>query len=155
MQLEYFKYFVNFLCGFVFIVLTRDIWIKFNSNITSTGIKFAYSEKKAKIIHVITVCPLPAFKQKGLFYLENEFRANTFEVEDIFTTSFLEELKNTSKYNVKTLTSVVFGRCYSLYNQQEIPVFELGNLIKFRRDNDINLYIHTPGKKCSVLVRCS
>ena len=54
MQLKCFKYVINVLCGTVFVILMRDIWIKFNSNITSAGIKFTYSEDEAKLLPVLT-----------------------------------------------------------------------------------------------------
>ncbi len=94
-----------------------------------------------------SVCPLPAYKKKGFFYLENDFRANTFLLEDIFSTSFMKRLKNNSEYIVKTVATLTLGQCFSLYNQKKMDVFQLENVISFKRDIEpVNLYIHTPGK---------
>lgn len=54
MHLKCIKYSINFLCGFVFGILMRDIWIKFNSKITNAGIKFTYSGDEAKVMPVLS-----------------------------------------------------------------------------------------------------
>ena len=54
MNVKYLKYFLTFMCGAFFIFLMKDIWAKFNSNITSTGIKFTYTEDEAKLLPVLT-----------------------------------------------------------------------------------------------------
>jgi hypothetical protein len=54
MQLKWIKYLINCSCGIVFVLLMREIWRKFNSNITNTGIKFTYSDDEAKLLPVLT-----------------------------------------------------------------------------------------------------
>ncbi len=54
MRSKYFKFCVTALCAIVFILLMSDIWIKFNSNITSTGIKFTYPEDDSKLLPFLT-----------------------------------------------------------------------------------------------------
>ncbi len=54
MKTKHFRCLVTFLCGMVFILLMRDIWIKFNSNIISTGIKFTDPEDDNKLLPLLT-----------------------------------------------------------------------------------------------------
>ena len=105
----------------------------------------SYNPKMHITYLIVLVCPMSGFKKQGTFYFDTEFIANTFELEDIFADSFVEVLKNSSQFFIKTIHSILHGRCYALFNQQKIPVFEVDNYIKLKRDFDIILYIHTYG----------
>jgi len=54
METKYFEYFVTLLCGLVFILLMEDIWIKFNSKLTNTGIKFTHIDDPNRLLPFLT-----------------------------------------------------------------------------------------------------
>ncbi len=54
METKYFEYFVTLLCGLVFILLMEDIWIKFNSKLTNTGIKFTHMDNPNRLLPFLT-----------------------------------------------------------------------------------------------------
>jgi len=93
------------------------------------------------------VCPMPGYKKIGTFYREEDFHENTFELEDIFADSFLAKLKNTSNFSIKTIRTIVYGRCYTIQILQKISGLEVEDCLKFKREFDVNLLVHTEGSQ--------
>ena len=105
--------FVIFL--FMFFIMMRDVWSKFASKMTSTGVNFRSTEKDdKKFLPSFTFCPWPVYKSKGLHYNPDNFKKNTFNLEEIFDNYSLVDLKNSSLYSVNETWSILYGRCHTI-----------------------------------------
>jgi hypothetical protein len=91
------------------------------------------------------VCPMPGYKRIGLSYLEADYNANSFELEDIFADTFLKKLKNTSAYAIKTTHTILYGRCYTLQVLQKLSGLEPEDCIQLKREFDVSLLVHIEG----------
>jgi hypothetical protein len=113
-----FKFLRNFLFViflFMFFIMMRDVWSKFVSKMTSTGVTFRRTEKDdKKFLPSFTFCPWPVYKSKGLHYNPDNFKKNTFNLEEIFYDYTLDDLNNSSLYSVNETWSIQYGRCYTI-----------------------------------------
>ena len=99
----------------MFFIIMRDVWSKFVSKMTSTGITFQSNEKDGKkFLPSFTFCPWPVYKSKGLHYNPDNFQKNTFNLEEIFDNYSLVDLKNSSLYSVNETWSIQYGRCHTI-----------------------------------------
>jgi len=60
----------------------KDIWYKYSSKITSTGISehpFESDIYSYKPLPHLTFCPLKGFRNKGFHYMEKSFLKETFD----------------------------------------------------------------------------
>jgi hypothetical protein len=95
--------------------MMRDVWSKFVSKMTSTGVTFKSVEKDdKKFLPSFTFCPWPVYKSKGLHYNPDNFKKNTFNLEEIFDNLTLVDLKNSSLYSVNETWSIQYGRCHTI-----------------------------------------
>jgi hypothetical protein len=61
------------------------------------------------------VCPLPAYKSKGIFYNNQTYLQNTFSMEEIFAPSTLDQLKGKIPFfSITEIRSYLLGRCYTI-----------------------------------------
>ncbi len=81
---------------------------------TNTSIQQYSTSKTHKLLPSLTICPLPAYKKKGFFYNNSIFMMNTYNLEDLLVPSSLHELSESTKYTVKTIHSIILGRCYMI-----------------------------------------
>ncbi len=44
----------------------KDVWNKFESKLTATGIQFQTEKMTKKKFPLLTICPRPSFKQQGM-----------------------------------------------------------------------------------------
>ena len=56
---------VVIFCSVFSVVLTVDVWNKFTSGFTATGVRFQDSNVDRKLLPCLTVCPWAAFKKQG------------------------------------------------------------------------------------------
>ena len=125
------------VCFIFFLLLIDDVWRKFSSNITTTGI--SYSVKDPSTEPYFTVCPLPGFWKHGPFFRRFEFFNNSFNLDDIFDPETVTSLNNESQYLVKEVLSLYFGRCYCIKILREGHLFVWG----FKGLWDTKVYLHT------------
>jgi hypothetical protein len=112
MLLEFFL-FVILLVMFFFSM--GDAWIKFISRKTSTAVTFQSKEKGGKkFLPALTFCPWPVYKTKGLHYNQEDYKLNTFDLEEIFYIEALIELKNSSLYSFNETLSIHYGCCHTI-----------------------------------------
>jgi hypothetical protein len=94
-----------------------DIWSKFVSKMTSTGVTFRSDkedDRKRKYLPSFTFCPWPVYKTRGLHYNPEDFKKNTFNLEEIFYNDTLIDLKNSSLYSFNETWSIHYGRCHTI-----------------------------------------
>ena len=60
------KFTVVIVCSSLFLALMRDVWNKFESKITITGVQFRSEEITEKKLPHMTICPWPKFKKPGM-----------------------------------------------------------------------------------------
>ena len=92
-----------------------DVWTKFISKKTLTAVTFQSKEKDGKkFFPALTFCPWPVYKTRGLHYNPEDFKLNTFDLEEIFYNETLIELKNSSLYSFNETWSIHYGRCHTI-----------------------------------------
>ena len=73
--------FVSFVgCILLFVVLTEDVWTKYQAKYTSLGVRFVEKEESSPKYPFITFCALSSFRSRKAFYTKKEFLENTFEL---------------------------------------------------------------------------
>ena len=113
-RLRLVKYFLFISLLIVFLVLMRDVWNKFSSKMTSTGITFVEPDESGMLFPPFTVCPWPVYKRRGFYFSESDYLKNTYELEDIFNNYSMPDLSNESLYSWKETRSLFYGRCYTI-----------------------------------------
>ena len=116
-QFLFFYYFskvsVYIFCVGLFIFLMKDIWFKFSSKITTTGIRFRLDSSTARPFHCLTMHDFSAFKKKGFYYTNEMIRDNSFTKEEIFGDLSLSMFQNASSMiTMRELYSIYFGTCF-------------------------------------------
>ena len=87
------KVVVSATCTIIFMLLMKDVWSKYQKNITSIGTRFTIEDPQHSLPY-LTICPMPGFRQKGFYYTRESFKNNTFNLEDIFDDKTTKHLKN-------------------------------------------------------------
>jgi hypothetical protein len=116
-QFKIVKYFLFILFSIMFLVLMRNVWIKFSSKMTSTGITFTEPDESGKLLPSFTFCPWPVYKKRGFYFSDSDFLNNTYEFTDIFSNFSMSILTNKSLYTWKETRSIYYGRCYTIVKQ--------------------------------------
>jgi len=82
---------------------------------TSMAIQLSTSKKAKRLLPPLTVCPLPAYKSKGIFHNNQTYLNNTFSREEIFAPSFIAQLNDKNPlFSVTEISSLMLGRCYMI-----------------------------------------
>ncbi len=68
----------------------QDVWDKFTTKITSSGIRIKYSEEKTKLLPCFTARPYLAYKKPGFIFTDKEYEQNTLKLDDIFNEESVE-----------------------------------------------------------------
>ena len=87
-------------------------WNKYQLGLTNTGI--LYETMESKLLPTLTVCATNAYKNKGFFFNESDYLANSFSLEEIFIAKTVKALSNESNWKITEVRSPVVGRCFAL-----------------------------------------
>ena len=145
--LSFLSIFFKLICTFLFLLLMKDVWNKYSSEITRTGTRVRYSSKaEEKKLPCLTVCPAPGFKVKGFFYQENSSLENSFSFEDVFAEKTILDLKNDSLFSISRPCSQYLGCCFTIchlipYGAKNGPVLFLKTI------TDLKFFIHKKGSE--------
>jgi len=60
---------VILVCIVLFLFLMKDVWNKFKTKLTSTGVQFRTENIVKKRLPLLTICPWPRFKKQGFFLI--------------------------------------------------------------------------------------
>ncbi len=104
--------FITFSVMFFF--LMTDVWSKYTSKMTATGINFCGNKEKEKQLPHFTFCPWPVYRTKGLYFSQEDFKKNTFDFDEMFYPVPQAEIANNSAITIKEIWSVHYGRCFTL-----------------------------------------
>jgi hypothetical protein len=63
------KTIVVVVCLFLFLILMKDVWNKFESKMTAVGVQSRTEKTMKKKLPLLTICSWPRFKQQGLLFL--------------------------------------------------------------------------------------
>ena len=99
-------------CYTVFAISLFTILNKFNQGVTSTSTEVVIHDRLK--LPIITFCPSIAFKSKGYFFRENDFKSQVYTKEEIFAEETLKEFANESQYIYKETRSELLGLCHTL-----------------------------------------
>ena len=78
---------------------------------------FSKEQKMSKFLPSLTFCPWPVYKRQGFHFKIEDFHKNTFDLEDMFHPQTLRFCKNKTKYEIKTVMSIYYGKCFTLKNK--------------------------------------
>lgn len=67
-----------FFCIVMFLVLMGDVWDKFNDGITTIGLVEKNLNGNNQSLPCLTFCPEQGFKQRGLYFQEDQYMKQTF-----------------------------------------------------------------------------
>ena len=70
---------------------------------------------------------------------------STFSLNDIFNAKTVEMLNDESQYLVTTVSTLYFGRCYTVTKLEGVLVFDSIPTFNLKKDWDVLAYIHTKG----------
>ena len=94
--------------------------------------------------YLFLVCALPAYKRKGLYYMPTSFNDSVFSIDDIF-----DDINGSDSafksFRIKPITTVFFGRCYSLQLLTPVRDFDFNTKLRLKTTFDVDVYIHPPG----------
>ena len=109
-----------------------------------TGTKFFVNEDGVKLLPCFSFCPLPGFKAGGFHYSRDDFKQNSFTLEDIFDSETVANLTNKSKFSIIEAESAQIGICHTICPMKKFKPFEYLTLY-IHLDVDINIYVHSKG----------
>ena len=89
-----------------------------------TGTKFLVSEDGVKLMPCFSFCPLPGFKTGGFHYSKEDFKQNSFTLEDIFDSETVAKLTNKSEFSITKAESVQIGICHTICPMKKFKPFE-------------------------------
>ncbi len=59
------KSLVVVVCIALFLVLMKDVWYKYESKLTATGVQLRTERLTKKRLPLLTICPWPNFRKQG------------------------------------------------------------------------------------------
>ena len=111
---------------------------RFLQGVTRTSINMI--PYKSLLLPTLTFCSEEPFKTGEYPYLEQDFVANTYKVDDIFHKDTISYLKNSLDFSLHETRSQMFGLCFSV---------SLGNLkvpyLKLSKKLNIRIFVHPKG----------
>jgi hypothetical protein len=137
------RHFVRLICAVLFCLQMVDVGLQFINKDTFATVAVAEMEKL--LLPSITICPGKGFKAYGYAFTEDEYEANTYQMEEIFTNNTLIDLRNVSKYSIKTMRSQYLGQCYTIQKLEEVTTSaDYSCKLMFKKVMDIAFYLHEP-----------
>ena len=76
-------FFFIFFFG-MFLFLMKDVFDKFQSKMTSSGISLRSDGVTEKLLPLLTLCAWPIKRNPGLHFTKDDFNRNSFGIEDFF-----------------------------------------------------------------------
>ena len=122
-------------CGFFFFLMI-DVWVKFNTEMTTMGVRFEDQKEEHKFLPCLTFCPLNGFKSRQFNYENETFTKETFSEEEIFSDVNLTSFRNRSLFYIEEIKGVFIGRCYMVCYLREGAEVDAIN-IPLRKQNDL------------------
>ena len=139
-----FKIIFSVLCTILFLIFMKDVWNKYSSEITRTGIRVRNSREGKKLLPCLTICPVQGFKVKGFFHGETAMLENSFSWEDVFAEKTIHKVRNNTLYSTTRPCSQFLGCCFTLCN---LILYEakLGPILLFKTNVDLKVFVHNKG----------
>ena len=138
------KIVITIFCTFLFLILMEDVWNKYSSKITRTGIRVQSSREEKKYLPCLTICPAPGFKVKGFFHGETAMLENSFSWEDVFAEKTIHKLRNNTVYSTTRPCSQFLGCCFTLCNLILYSA-KTGPILYFKTNYDLKMFVHNKG----------
>ena len=142
-QENYLFCFTKFLLVIVFFILflllMSDVWEKYRTKLTNTGIGYKSSDESTKVLPCITIRPAAAYKKHGFFYTKQDYEENTFNLDDVFHPETVERLSNESLYTIDHLNTLVYGKCHKLCYKNPVSP-QKGEQLVLKKQSDYIIY---------------
>ncbi len=108
------------LCFAIFILMMSDVFYKYKSKMTSSGLNVHSNDVTEKHLPFITFCPWPVKQNPGLHFTKEDFIRNSFELEEIFPLIS----KMSPSYTITNVSSIFFGQCFTLRAKVSSSVYQ-------------------------------
>jgi len=72
---------------------------------------------------LIKHCFIP-YRGSDFYFTTQSYKANTFNLEDIFDGATVKELKNKTEFAVYETQSILFGMCFTICKLRKVKAFE-------------------------------
>ena len=87
------------------------------------------------------------FQKKAFWNISKDlYLKNTFTKEDIFHKKQIEIFEDKLEYEISEIKTFILGRCYIVKRKTRVTLFDFSTMIIFKRDFDLQIYVHNPGK---------
>jgi hypothetical protein len=137
------RHIVRLTCAVLFCLEMVHIGWQFINKDTFATV--ALEEMEKLLLPSFTICPGKGFKAYGYAFTEDQYEANTYQMEEIFTNNTLLDLRNVSKYSIKTIRSQYHGQCYTIQKLEEVTTSaDYSCKLMFKKGMDIDFYPHEP-----------
>jgi len=101
------------------------------------GTTFLDSDISSKILPCVTACPFEAFKKRGLYHSDSDFKMWTYELPEIFVVKNQNyDLEDRSQFYIEEVRSVFLGRCYMICYLKPVEKWEPLHL-RLKKDRDL------------------
>ena len=133
------KFILWFACLLSFFAIMVDVWTKFATEFTTTVVRSSFPDSEVKQLPCVVVKSTNAFKTVGMFFREAEFQANSFQMEDIFLPDTIAKLKDSSKYSVTEVDSIVHGKIFMICHRRGNRFLETEHLL-IKNDKNYDVF---------------
>ncbi len=110
--LEIFKGFFFILCFGMFVLLMKEVYDKYTSKMTSSGISLYSDGTTEKFLPFLTFCAWPIKRTPGIHFRKDDFKNNSYDLNDFFHNVSLAMFD--ANYTVTNISSIYFGQCFTL-----------------------------------------
>ena len=95
----------------------------------------------------LTVCPWPAFKEKGFHYTAEKYEDMAFTKEDLFNKSAMKSaIRDFNYLDIQEIRSLALGRCFTIKVTKPLSLNE-PFVLTFKRSWDVTVIIHSYGEE--------
>jgi hypothetical protein len=112
-----------------------------------------FNVKWSSLLVLIVIIGIIFSTNRGndFYFATQSYKANTFNLEDIFDGVTVKELRNKSEFEVTETQSILFGMCFTICKMRKVKAFEFATRLGLRTDFDVTIYFHPKGNELWLL----
>ena len=110
--LTIFKCFIFIACFVMFVLLMKEVYDKYTSKMTSSGISLYSDDVTEKNLPYLTFCAWPVKRTPGIHFTKDDFKKNSYDLNEFFHNVSLANFN--ASYTVTNISSIYFGQCFTL-----------------------------------------
>ncbi len=110
--LKILKCFIFIACFAMFVLLMKEVYDKYKSKMTSSGISLHSDDVTEKFLPYLTFCAWPVKRTPGIHFTKDDFKKNSYDLHEFFHNVSLAIFD--ANYTVTNISSIYFGQCFTL-----------------------------------------